>query len=180
MDYKDAVFGYTEMSNVGLLSAAAVKMNWFSVCEYQSLKQSKSDGRENSNGRVDLYYCDNKNNEWLVEAKQIARRGCNITDNKAVNDKYDEVTADIKRTVNNRNKNEREQGCAILFIPQYIETGCKKSAINNSAKNFKVNLRLFARTKEAYAWSYYRPKKRIKEWTHTEDLVGLGSIIMRV
>ena len=76
MEGVDCVFGYTEMSNVSLLAAAAVKQGCLSLCEYQvDRKEAKTSGKSggsesnNKSGRADMYLCDPYDNEWAYRSE---------------------------------------------------------------------------------------------------------------
>jgi hypothetical protein len=62
---------YNEVASMSFMATAAVKVNWQALVEYTTVKRGKKDGRENANGRADLWVYDPElDTSWSIEAKQ--------------------------------------------------------------------------------------------------------------
>lgn len=170
--YKDCAFAYTEMTNVSLLSTAAIMQGYLALCEYQTLKKHSASDKSVF-GRADLYLCDPDEREWIVEAKQLSRRSFNLNNKTGLKAKFDLVQNDVESVIL-ADEADADLGIGIIFVPHYVAI---KKDKNESRRVFKSEIRLFANNNSLDFWTYYRPAKVLKNVTDSEHLLGFSCLV---
>ena len=192
----DAVFGYTEMSNVSLLSTACWKENWPASVEeqdkkYTGRKMEKNKKKKYKLGRVDLYFAKGQT-EYICEAKQHFSNGGKIftdTLTKKMGSALDNVLRSTKY-----GKKKMMPGYAIVFVPHLLSENkaTDPDALGSTTEKLKAELQEACGDKrthkaqrvdndayiDGYASLYL--KSPIPGWTQSGDkhLIGL-SILFR-
>ena len=128
-DGRDAVFGYTEMSNVAMLATACWQQGRPAIVEYQEHKyKGKLDRKDKRKhyklGRVDLYF-GRGSSEFVCEAKQHFTRKASL-DEKRLLERLFKAYKDVLQT--SRDGKTFLPGYALVFVPHLMAKEVAKDA----------------------------------------------------
>ena len=156
----DAAYWYTERSNVGMLAAAAWKLNLVALEEYQVEKchsEPESKGEEAKwKGRCDLWIYGKRFNE-IIEAKQ---NWVHLHSVKA-EARAQKTLASAVRDARSTAGQDKQFGSGVSFLLPYAPVGCTNPRLLRSEVESLVK-RLHTCSSGLIAWSFPHQSRGFK------------------